>query len=87
MGKETGKQLPEGVHPGPGKSEKPGEGLDARTRPGQQRATTAQRKSGASKNGKLSDKPGYLDRAKLFDQGVIGDSARKEDGRRTKEKG
>jgi len=76
MGKETGKQLPEGVHPGPGKSEKPGEGLDARTRPGPT-GSDSSRKSGFPDNGKLNDKPGYLDRAKLFDQGVIGDSARK----------
>ena len=76
MGKETGKQLPEGVPPGPGKSEKQGEGLDARTRPGSTDGDSG--KSGVSKNGKLSDKPGYLDRAKLFDRGVIGESARKE---------
>jgi protein TonB len=78
MGKETGKQLPEGVHPGPGKSEKPGEGLDARTRQGPTELDSSS-KSGVPENSTLNDKPGYLDRAKLFDSGVIGDSARKEE--------
>ena len=77
MGKETGKQLPEGISPGPGKSEKEGEGSDARTRPGSTDVDSSG-KSGASTRDKLSDKPGYLDRAKLFDKGVIGESARKE---------
>jgi protein TonB len=77
MGKETGKPLPEGVEPGPGKSEKPGEGFDARTRPGSTEGDNSSRKSGFP-NGTLSDKPGYLDRAKLFDKEVIGESARKE---------
>ena len=86
MGKETGKQLPEGVHPGPGKSEKPGEGLDARTRPGPTESDNSSRKSGVPKNGTLSDKPGYLDRAKLFDPGVIGESARKEEAGAQKKK-
>lgn len=76
MGKETGKKLPEGFHPGPGKSEQQGEGLDVRTRQGSTDGDAG--KSGVSKNDKLSDKPGYLDRAKLFDKEVIGDSARKE---------
>jgi len=79
MGKETGKQLPEDVYPGPGKSEKPGEGLDARTRPGPTESDNSSRKSGVPNNGTLNDKPGYLDRAKLFDPGVIGDSARNEE--------
>ena len=79
MGKETGKQLPEGAHPGPGKSGKSGEGLDSRTRPGSTESNKDSRKSGVPKDGTLNDKPGYLDRAKLFDQGVIGDSARKEE--------
>lgn len=74
MGKETGKKLPEGVIPGPGKSEKQGEGLDVRTRPGSIDGDN----STGTKSDKLSDKPGYLDRAKLFDRGVIGESARKE---------
>ena len=78
MGKETGKPLPEGFQPGPGKSEQQGEGLDARTRPGATDSDNSPGKPGASKNGNLSDKPGYLDRAKLFDRGVIGESARKE---------
>jgi protein TonB len=78
MGKEIGKQLPEGLRPGPGKSEKQGEGLDVRTRPGSTDGDNRPGKSDASKNDKLSDKPGYLDRAKLFDKGVIGESARKE---------
>jgi periplasmic protein TonB len=78
MGKESGKQLPEGISPGPGKSEKPGEGLDARTRPGPTNGETRSDRSGVSENDRLSDKPGYLDRARLFDKGVIGDSARKE---------
>ena len=77
MGKETGKQLPEGVLPGTGKSEKQGEGLDTRTRPGPADGDTSG-KPGVSKDDKLSDKPGYLDRAKLFDRGVINESARKE---------
>jgi periplasmic protein TonB len=72
MGKESGRQLPEGVLPGPGKSKKEGEGLDERTRPGSTDGDSG--KPGVSKNAK----PGYLDRAKLFDRGVIGDSARKE---------
>ena len=86
MGKETGKQLPEGVQPGPGKSEKPGEGLDARTRLGPKESDSNSRKSGVSKNGALSDKPGYLDRAKLFDPGVIGESARREEAGAQKKK-
>lgn len=73
MGKETGRQLPEGFLPGPGKSEQQGEGLDVRTRPGPTDGDSG--KSGVSKNDKLSDKPGYL---KLFDREVIGESARKE---------
>ena len=77
MGKETGKQLPEGFHPGPGKSERPGEGLDASTRPGTDGDNTSG-KPGVSKDDKLSDKPGYLDRQKLFDKEVIGESARKQ---------
>lgn len=77
MGRETGKQLPEGVHPAPGKSEKPGEGLDAKARQGQTERDNSLRRSGVP-NGALNDKPGYLDRAKLFDPGVIGDSAGKE---------
>ena len=86
IGKESGKQLPEGVLPGPGKSEKQGEGLDARTRPGTTESDNSSRKSGVPKNGTLNDKPGYLDRAKLFDQGVIGDSARKEESGAQKKK-
>ena len=86
MGKETGKQLPEGVSPAPGKSEKPGEGLDTRTIPGSTGTDKSSRKSGAPQNGTLNDKPGYLDRAKLFDQGVIGDSARKEEAGSQKKK-
>ena len=85
MGKETGKQLPEGLHPGPGKSEKPGEGLDARTRPGTGRDSSL-RRPGVPKDGTFNDKPGYLDRAKLFDPGVIGDSARKEESGAQKKK-
>jgi len=81
MGKETGKQLPKGVYPGPGESEKPGEGPDARAR-----ELDGSRKSGVPQNGTLNDKPGYLDRAKLFDQGVIGDSARKEEAGSQKKK-
>jgi periplasmic protein TonB len=76
MGKETGRPLPEGVRPGPGKSERQGEGLDARTSPGSIDSDSG--KSGDSKRDRLSDKPGYLDRAKLFDKGVINESARKE---------
>ena len=86
MGKETGKQLPEGVHPGPGKSEKPDEGLDARTRPGPTESDKSSRKSGVPEDGTLNDKPGYLDRAKLFDPGVIGDSVRKEESGAKKKK-
>ena len=85
MGKETGNQLPEGVSPVPGKSEKSGEGLDTRTRPGPIERDSS-RKSGFPENGTLNNKPGYLDRAKLFDQGVIGDSARKEESGSQKKK-
>lgn len=74
QGKETGKQLPEGFHPGSGKSERQGEGLDARTRPGSTDVGNSPDRSGATKN----SKPGYLDRAKLFDREVIGESARRE---------
>jgi len=86
MGKETGKKLPEGIQPGTGKSAKPGEGLDARTRPGPTEGDNRSRKAGIPENGRLSDKPGYLDRAKLFDQGVIGDSARREEAGAQKKK-
>jgi protein TonB len=75
MGKEAGKQLPEGVIPGQGKSEKQGEGLDPRTHPG---TTDGDSDKSDTKDGKLSDKPGYLDRSKLFDRGVIAESARKQ---------
>lgn len=78
MGKETGGPLPEGVYPGSGKSEKPGEGLDARTHPGPTESDNILNKSGVSEKDKLTDRPGYLDSAKLFDKGVIGDSVRKE---------
>ena len=65
------------LHPSPGKSEKQGEGPDVRTRPGSTDGDSSG-KSGALTHDKLSDKPGYLDRAKLFDRGVISESARKE---------
>lgn len=79
LGKETGRQLPEGVHPGPGKSQKPGEGLEARTRPGPTESDNSLRKAGVPENGTLSDKPGYLEnRARLFDRGVIDESATRE---------
>lgn len=86
MGKETGKPLPEGLLPGQGKSDRQGEGLDARTRRGTTETEDSPRKAGVSKNGTLSNKPGYLDRAKLFDPGVIGDSARKEESGAKKKK-
>lgn len=86
MGKETGKRLPEGVHPGFGKSEKSGEGLDARTRPGSTEDDNTLKKTGVPEKDKLTDKPGYMDRAKLFDPGVIGDSARKEESGTQKKK-
>ena len=75
-GKEIGKPLPEGIPPGVGKSEKSGEGLDARTHPGKTEDDITSTKRG--EKDKLSDKPGFLDRAKLFDKGVIGEAARKE---------
>jgi protein TonB len=86
IGKETGKLLPEGIHPGPGKSEKSGEGLDAKTRPGLTDLDNSPRKSGVPGEDTLNDKPGYLERSKLFDPGVIGDSARKEEAGAQKKK-
>jgi periplasmic protein TonB len=78
MGKESGKQQREIAHPDFGKSEKPGEGPDSRTRPGAPEGEKRTGRPGASEPDKFDDKPGYLDRARLFDKGVIGQSASKE---------
>ena len=66
MGKETGKPLPEGVHPKPGDRDKGGE-------PGTRRSSST---GVAEKHGR-QDKPGYSLKEQLYDPEIIGDIAMK----------
>lgn len=74
-GKDDGKPLPEGISPKPG----------TRQSSGEEGAENLLSKPGYLKGGKQEGKRGVSDREKIFDRGVIGDTAMKGEGSRKKD--